>query len=349
VSPLELVGGFDEIAKELRAAKPVASGALRERVAALGPVERPPAASRFRLRVRPRRVVLAIASAAFAASLIAAVVTRSSGDGSQRATPVTVVADPRNLPGNPPVPQRRLDHGTAAKAFRADRPVFGAVMLQGSSVPPVAGRLQRYEATLRLRVKDVDALSRVTKQAMDLTRALGGYVGSIDYTTRGGKRGGAALVLRVPIANVGTALTQLSGLGTILQQQASVLDVTKRGQGEARQIAKLERQLETATPSEAALIRERLKTLRAKHARLLRSARLARIELGLTTPTAQAAAKPSRLDRTLDDAGAVLLRELEFLLYALVVAGPLLLLGGAVIAGNRTLRRRSDHRLLERA
>jgi hypothetical protein len=89
--------------------------------------------------------------------------------------------------------------------------------------------------------------------------------------------------------------------------------------------------------------------LRAKHARLLRSAQLARITLSLTTPDKQAAAAPSRFDRTLDDAGSVLLRELEILLYALVVAGPLLLLGGAGIAAGRAQRRRSDRRLLERA
>ena len=82
--------------------------------------------------------------------------------------------------------------------------------------------------------------------------------------------------------------------------------------------------------------------------RLLRSASLARIVLTLTTPQQQAAA-PGRLRRTLDDAGGVLLRELQFLLYALVVAGPLLLIGGAGLATARAARKRSDRRLLERA
>jgi hypothetical protein len=45
----------------------------------------------------------------------------------------------------------------------------------------------------------------------------------------------------------------------------------------------------------------------------------------------------------------VLLRELQFLLYALVVAGPLLLIGGAGLAMTRAARKRSDRRLLERA
>jgi hypothetical protein len=44
----------------------------------------------------------------------------------------------------------------------------------------------------------------------------------------------------------------------------------------------------------------------------------------------------------------VLARELEIVLYALIVAGPLLLLGGMAILGTRAQRRRADQRLLER-
>ena len=196
---------------------------------------------------------------------------------------------------------------------------------------PTVGRLQRYDASLRLRVDDVDGLSRATQRAITLTRGLGGYVGSIQYAT-GGKRGGATLVLRVPVGHVQAALDGLSSLGTILQQHTGILDVTRRADREAEQIAKLERELATASPYEAPVIRAHLKTLRAKHARLLRSARLAKITVALTTPRKHAAAARSRLDRTLDDAGSVLVRELEILLYALVVAGPLLLLGAAGIA-----------------
>jgi hypothetical protein len=221
--------------------------------------------------------------------------------------------------------------------------------LKAAPVPAEsAGRLQRYQATLRLRVNNVDALSNATRRAMRLARSLGGYVGEVQYSTHAGKRGGARVVLRVPVGSVQTALTTLTGLGTILQQQTGILDVTRRADRESRQIAKLKKQLETASPQEAPAIRAHLRTLQAKHLRLLRSADLARIVLTLTTP-AQAAAAPSRLHRTLDDALGVLLRELQFLLYALVVAGPLLLLGGAGVATARAARRRSDRRLLERA
>jgi hypothetical protein len=196
-------------------------------------------------------------------------------------------------------------------------------------------------------VKDVDAMSNAAKRAMNLAHGLGGYVASVQYATRS-KGGGATLVLRVPVGNVQTALTELALLGTILQQHTGILDVTRRVDREALQIAQLERQLAHASQSEAPVIRAKLATLRAKHARLLKSARLARITLALTTPAKQAAAPPSRFDRTVDDAGSVLLRELEILLYALVVAGPLLLLAGAAIVAARGARRRADQRLLER-
>ena len=97
------------------------------------------------------------------------------------------------------------------------------------------------------------------------------------------------------------------------------------------------------------MIKARLKTLRAKHARLLRSARLAKISLGLTTPAPAGAVPRSRFDQTLDDAGSVLARELQILLYALIVAGPLFLLGGLAVLTSRTQRIRSDRRLLERS
>jgi hypothetical protein len=339
VSPLELVDDrFEKLSEELRASRPVASATLRERVVELSRAE--PAPRRRELRLPSRRVVLGLAAAALAASFVAAGVTglsRSSG-GSKASSarspePLTV--------------QKAVTSGGASRPKARALPL--PAKPYSAALAPSGARLQRYDATLRLRVEDVDALSSAARRAMNLTRSLGGYVASVSYATRGGKRGGATLVLRVPVTNVETALGELTSLGTILQQRASILDVTRRADREARQIAQLERELQAAPPAEAAVLRQRLQTLRVKHARLLRSARFARIALSLTTPAPEAATPPGRLDRTLDDAGSVLLRELEILLYALVVAGPLLLLGGAAVAAGRVQRKRSDRRLLERA
>jgi Domain of unknown function (DUF4349) len=339
VSPLELVDDrFDKLAEELRASRPVAPARLSADVRALEPP-----GPRWTFRWPSRRVVLALAGAALLASFVAAGVTGLGGSSKKQDTLAAVKPPQRSgTGGDTGVESRSLP----SEALKAAVP-FGSAA-RSADLAPSTGRLQRYQATLRLRVKDVDAMSTAAKRAMNLAHGLGGYVASVQYATRS-KGGGATLVLRVPVGNVQTALTELASLGTILQQHTGILDVTRRVDREALQIAQLERQLAHVSPSEAPVIRAKLATLRAKHARLLKSARLARITLALTTPAKQAAAAPSRFDRTLDDAGSVLLRELEILLYALVVAGPLLLLGAAGIAAVRAQRRRSDARLLERA
>jgi Domain of unknown function (DUF4349) len=337
VSPLELVDDrFDKLAEELRASRPVAPTGLRAQVRALEPE---PPAPRWTFRLPKRRAVLAVAAAALAASFVVAAATGLSRSGHRQTLAPAV--------GTATVPR-----GAKALGERRSLPLPASqarTLGKDAELAPTPARLQRYRASLRLRVESVDALSGAAKRAMNLAQGLGGYVASVQYATRGGKHGGATLVLRVPVGNVQTALTELASLGTILQQHTGILDVTRRVDREARQIAQLERALAKASPAEAVVIRAKLATLRAKHARLLKSARLARITLALTTPAKQAAAAPTRFDRTLDDAGAVLLRELELLLYALVVAGPLVLLGGAGIAAARAHRRRADARLLERA
>jgi Domain of unknown function (DUF4349) len=334
VSPLELVDDrFEKLFAELRASRPVPSAALRERVGALGAAEPAPTRRTFH---PGRRAALGLVAAALLASFLVAGVTGLNGSGKRRTT------HGASLTTQVPVTTRENGSARGLK-LTGKAPVFGPAPV------PSAKRLQRYDATLGLRVKDVDALSNAARQAMSLTRSLGGYVASVHYATRGGEHGGATLVLRVPVANIQTALGELTSLGTILRQETGILDVTRRADRESQQIAKLERRLAEASPEEAPAMRLKLKTLRAKHAKLLRSAQLARITLSLTTPAKQAAAPPSRFGRTLDDAGAVLARELEILLYALVVAGPLLLLGAAAVAAGRAQRKRSDRRLLERA
>ena len=81
----------------------------------------------------------------------------------------------------------------------------------------------------------------------------------------------------------------------------------------------------------------------------LKRGHLARLSITLVTAKPKPAAASSRIDRTLDDAGSVLARELQILLYALIVVGPLLLSAGLALVAARTQRIRSDRRLLERS
>ena len=230
------------------------------------------------------------------------------------------------------------------------------------ALPPAQGRLQQYDAALTLRVRNSDQLSARTQQAMRLTRALGGFVASASFDVPG-RQGTSTLVLRIPIDRVQPALAVFAGYGTLLSQKISVQDLQQRADAQSSRIAALKRAIATLEAKLQGSIsqaeRDRLehlisierRRLAAQQKRLgatVRRAELARVGLTLVTPAPKASAAPGRFDRTLDDAGSVLARELEILLYALVVVGPLLAVGGVAIAVGRAQRRRSDRRLLER-
>lgn len=82
--------------------------------------------------------------------------------------------------------------------------------------------------------------------------------------------------------------------------------------------------------------------------------RLAHVYLTLTSKAAKKHVvapphKPGRIERRLDAAGDMLARELAVLVYALVVVAPFALLAAAWLVGTRTMRRRTDRRLLARS
>jgi uncharacterized small protein (DUF1192 family) len=176
-----------------------------------------------------------------------------------------------------------------------------------------------------------------------LTRRLGGYVVSARYATPG-RRGDSELALRIPIEHVQTAIARFSAYGSLLSQQIVLKDLQQRVDNLATRIARLR--------AEIAKIEQQLAgslTLRRTTSSTVRRAQLARVSLTMVVGPKAAAAPAGRFRRTIDDAGSVLLRELELLLYALVVAGPLLAIGGAGMLAGRSVRRRSDRRLLERS
>jgi hypothetical protein len=225
-----------------------------------------------------------------------------------------------------------------------------------TALPNTTSRLQQYGAFMRLRVKNLDALSDTTKRAMRFARLVGGYVAYVRYSSPAHEQGSASLIVRVPIDRVQDVIEEYSNLGTILSQRVSVVDVTKAVEEESREIERLHAligRLEAGgvTPGERyrwSEAKARLDDLTKHKAATVRRAELARITLELRTKPKHAAAAAGRFDRTMSDAGGVLLREAEILLYALIVAGPLLLLGlGAVMVG-RVQRRRFEDRILER-
>jgi len=321
-----------ELAMELRSARPVASPALRERVRA---VAAQPSPERRRLAFPFKRAVLVAAPAALALAVGGALVHGLVNSGSR----------PRVSAGNSAVTK-------AAPGVLGAR---SAPANLGAAIPSSSGRLQQYAASLRVQVKDLGALSDATKHAMRVARLLGGYVASVEYSAPHDGRGGASIVVRVPIDRVQDAVDEYSALGTILAQHVSIVDVTKVVEEQAREIARLRADIARleaggVTPAERPQLdadKARLDYLVKRKAATVRRAQLARVSLELTTKPKQSAAPAGRFDRTLSDAGGVLLREAEILAYALIVAGPLLLIGAVGILAARSQRRRLERRLLE--
>jgi uncharacterized protein DUF4349 len=332
VSPLELVDDrFEKLAEELRAARPVAPAAVRERVRAL----EPPRRRGFELDVPWRRVVPAVALAVVAAGVGVAGVLGivHASQSTERAT----VAPPVHKATKGFLPERNL------RAAKDQTNVFGAATL---AVPtPSADRLQQYDASLRVRVRDQGELSKRTQQALRLTRKLGGYVVWANYAAPS-RSGNSNLSLRIPIEHVQAAIAAFSGYGTLVRQRIVLKDLQQRADDLAARIKRLR---ERIAHGGSAQDRARLAQLMKARSSTVKRAQMASVALTMVVGKKAAAAPPSRFHRTVDDAGSVLVRELELLLYALVVAGPLLAIGGAGILAGRSVRRRSDRRLLERS
>jgi hypothetical protein len=338
-----------ELALELRAARPVASAELRQQVRALA-AERTPPRRGFVLPPLRRAALVAISvllAVAIGGALVEGIANSGSAPGPDLASTL---------------------HSSGAQGSATDNfngpPISGKPNLQNlqarrqfsQAIPTLPGRLQQYGAFLRVQVENVAALSDATKRALRFAQLLGGYVAYVRYTTPVGGGGAAALIVRVPVDRVQDAIQEYSSLGTILAQNVSLLDVTKQVEEQAKEIARLEAEiarLEAGTITAAVRARieadgARLAYLTKHKAATVARAELARIALELTTKPKHAVAT-SRFQRTMSAAGGVLLREAELMLYALIVAGPLLLLGAAAIGGGRFTQRRRVSRLLERS
>jgi uncharacterized protein DUF4349 len=351
----------EALLNEIRASRPVAPTELRDRVRAIA-AERP-ASEPFLARVSLRRLVL-VAPATVLVALLAAgaiAVLPREGTGDERAasggaatTTATQALDsatPETLrKASPSAPSASAPSATLSVPLRGS---------PGSAIAPTPGRLQRFDAEMRLRVEGLDDLSTATKRAMRVAQSLGGYVASVQYDAPAQGIGGAQLVLRVPTARVQTAIVQLSALGTILGQrigiedlQQSANDLTDQIVDTQRRIAQLRRQLKNTSllDEERAVLQARLTEARRQLTDLqttLRGTRaeasLATIQLSLTTERLEAA--PADKGR-LDDLKTILAWEGAALLYALVVAGPFVLLGLIVWLALRFRRRREETRLL---
>ena len=263
--------------------------------------------------------------------------------GSRSAQRATIAPQVHQKAMKRSLPSRRANLQATDKAF-------GAAL----GVPaPNSERLQQYDASLRVRVSNQEELSKRTQDALRLTRKLGGYVAWANYSTPRNS-GDSELQLQIPITRVQAAIAAFSGYGTLLAQRIRLKDLQQRADNLASRIQRLRAEIARLERSGADPVR--LQRDRARLAQLVRArsstvkrAQMASVALALVVGKKSAAAPAGRFDRTVDDAGSVLARELELLLYALVVAGPLLAIGAAGIFASRSVRRRSDEKLLERS
>jgi hypothetical protein len=314
----------------LRAHAPHAPEHLRTRVLALEPRPR-------RLALPPRRLALVVVPAALAIAVAAALVNGAVHSG----------------------PKQTVAHGEAASTLAP--PQQDRLRSAKAAGPTVASsRLAHTDASLRLRVADTDALSSATTRATQIATSLGGYAKSVDYDTPQGGGGEATIELRLPSANVKTAIARLAALGTIVSQQLSVTDLQDRFSTESAQIAQLRRRIDAlrtaiADPALPAAQRVLLRIKLAESKRALaqrvnarkgtvKAAANASISLVIGTEKAIAPVphERGRVGRMLHSALGFLALEGIVALYALIVISPFALAGLLVWLW----RRRSVERLL---
>jgi len=338
---------FAELVRELRAVPAAAPDSVRRRVRELGEP-----APRRSLPVLPWRRSLLVIAPACALALVAAAVVHgvlSSGN------PTRAVLTPEVSSGSAGA-KRDTHFGVVTT------PVPGA--LRSPFVPPDPGRHQDYQAWMTLRVKDLDALTDQTNEAMRVAQSFGGYVVSLQQSTRSGQPGEADLTLRIPVGRVEAALVRLSDLGTVLARQVSIVDLEQTLRQQRARILRLRlfiaratEQLKGSLPADVRLrlqlqlqaARQDLAAATRSNKSTLNRAALSTVSLTLTT---QKTATPvekngsGRFERAARDAGSFLADAGAVILFLLIVLSPVIVLVAACALGLRAYRRREERRLL---
>ncbi|HET7045825.1 MAG TPA: DUF4349 domain-containing protein [Gaiellaceae bacterium] len=315
-----------DVYAELRDTRPAAPAELRERVRTIAATEAaPPTPGRRRPVLSPRLALGTLLAAAAAVAIAVGVSQRGS--------------EPQISAGRT-APLEAQSSGAADSGRALKAPA------------PSRTRLQDYDATLGLRVRDPAALSAATRRALAIVRSLGGFATVVDLHVDGGE-GDATIRVRVPVGKVGRAVERLTALGTITESSVQVQDRQAGVNAGDREIARLQRQLRAlrareqtdATKRQIAALTARVQGLQRNRAETVRQARLATISLQLTT---RGPAPAPHHDGPLHGV-VVALRYLGIgAVYALAIGGPILLLALAARLAWLYARRRGERRLLER-
>jgi hypothetical protein len=360
---------FEQIVGELRASAPLAPESVRARVRELAsaPAPEPPLLRRF----GGRRVALVLIPVCLLGLVAGALVAGRGGDapriaaarelGDRRASPSAGGAASADSEKRAQSQALTTVHGVAVvppqNTFTLGRPAILA---------PDRGRLQHYDVSLSLRVRDQEALSKATNEAMRLTRALGGFVSGVEYSSAETSRGDATLNVRVPVGKIDQAIARFSKLGRIRAQHVSIQDLQAAVNAQNRaildtrkSIATLqEKLLDGSLPAarrlelqhQLAAQQSRLKALLGSRGSTVREGRLATVSLAFTTAKRQASVHhPGRIGRAAHDAVTLLARVGAGAVYVAILLGPFVALGFVLFVIGRALRRRGESRLLARA
>jgi hypothetical protein len=315
-----------DLVAELRAAHVEAPPEVRERVRLIAAGAPTP---RRRVTWRRALVVVVPIAAAIAATIV---YTRPSHDTSvvERAIahqPGTVRA---SIPAAP-------SGDSAGKAF---------------ALPSPTNRVQKYEATLSLRVEHARDVSDGVKRALRITTSFGGYSSAVHAETHGG-RATADLTLRIPRARIQAAMAKLAQLGTITDENVSTVDQTALLNTTDREIARLQKQLAAlrAQPTSpdndrriTALV-TRIERLQRGEATTRRNAHYATVSLHLETPPATVVQQHTH--GPLHGVGVALKWLGIGAVYALAIGAPVAVLLLLLWLGVRVVRRRRENALLE--
>ena len=366
--------GYEGLVAALRANPPVASDRLRQQVLAGEPRRR---------RLPSRRLALVVVPVAVALAVGAALVHGFVSSGSQHGAAAQAVDGVAQAMTSKGAHQESLQHAAKGSARVLARPATtvasgGTVLQQLNTATAQKGfgsvtiphnRLVHAEATLQVRVPSHSALTKATNQATQIVGSLGGYAQSVQYQSSRDGTGNAFLELRVPVGKAETALTRLSSLGTLVSQQVSTQDLQQQLTQQTDQIGSLRRAiavyvqaLQSGNLSATERVAIQIKLENARHSlKQLRKARTATVASGATanisltlTTNKDAGIVPAhhrsgRFDRLLGSAADFLALEGIIVLYALIVVGPLLVLGGLAWWIVRERRRREESRLLASA
>jgi Domain of unknown function (DUF4349) len=336
-----------DLLAELRSVSLDAPEAVRERVRLIAGTTEP---RRPRLVTRRRVLLVAVPVAAAVAAVI--VVTRPAGTSPP--TPARLGIQPQfgahGAPSAAAVPSTTSTATLAPKAA----PNSAAGAATSPIVPaPSSKRLQRYEASLSLRLASGEAVSNAVRRSLAITSSLGGYPLAVHASTAG-RHATADLRLHIPRTHVERAITELSALGTITAEQVDLQDLQAGVNATDRTIARLQRelaQLRRETPSRSveariATVTGRVQSLQRAEQATKQGAHYATVDLSLSTPAPPA---PVHHRHGPLHGVAVALRWAGIgAVYALALGAPAALLLLLVWLAVRAIRRRREAALLSR-